>query len=262
MFNSHYSDSVRAEIRVAEIDERPRVVYRSQYSDNSSAHLVTLDVFWCSGDNYAAGRALDASSLAGVYAAASLSTTGHSLLGEVRTRPIDFDTFAANATPDELASARDTVLIRFDSSEERARFIVDSIVKIGIRRTTISKSNLSSLPNYISAFVCNAVDASLVRGRLFFHVARPEQRPEAESGASVIRTAFRGISVASGVEVVGAISPRLSEVRYFFREDADLAAQIASTLSLAGSTHFFSKYVPGFERRVRKGTLEAWLAGP
>src|SRR5437667_10319479 len=93
-----------------------RVIYRSATQPAQSGARPTIDVFWCSGDDKASGRALAASELAASYGTVARlgSSRAASDIGEIRTRPIDKDTFLANPDSNDAKIVQERALVRFD----------------------------------------------------------------------------------------------------------------------------------------------------
>jgi hypothetical protein len=240
-----------------------RIIYRPTSPPSQNGARPTIDVFWCSGDDKASNRELAASELAASYgtvARLGLSRAA-SDIGEIRTRPIAKDTFLANFDQNDANTARDRALIRFDAKDANLKKVVDSVVMKGLRPAAVSLATSSAyVPNYVSVYVCPDLDPSALVGRIFFQVKDAKQKDEAKRAAAAISTELPGLSVANSIEVVGADAPPNSELRYFFETDAGLAARTAREISHATSTKVVAKRVVGFEEKLRRGTLEAWIS--
>lgn len=245
-----------------------RIVYNT--AGGGSDPDVTIDIFWCADDDQAANRSLAASEIAATWGViAKLDTARPSLpTAVVRTRPIDIQAFRNGVSAEDLEVAKKKVLLRYDETDDTSRIFIDRVIfsQEGLTATLptqriTSIKNTAFTPRYVSAFVCTNVDTAVVSGRLFFQVKEAEQKPGALEAAAVLRKELPGLTVIRDVEVVGEKAPSNNELRYFYETDADLAARTAESISSTTSTRVEVKRIPGFESKVRRGTLEAWITG-
>ena len=227
-----------------ESDSLPRIIYQANAAPPEQGHglvpgvppavpQVTVDVFWCSGDTLSASRQLAASELAGSFATLAKAHLIDSVteIKEVRTRPIDINVFLKPLNSFDRRVAHDEVLLRYDHTDEQLHSIANHLADNALSRIQITKgeSEISS-PNYISAYVCMDIDPTAISGRLFFQVKNADQKPLANRSADQLREILPGLTVESGIEVVGAKSPKRSEVRFFFPDDQKLATRIADQI--------------------------------
>lgn len=242
-------------------DEKVRIVYRSP--DGAPPDAFTIDVFWCTGDDQGANRAMAASELAGsIRIAALVRHAGRFKVAEIRTRPIDQRTFVQGVGEATASLAQYNALARFNSSDSRAGTFVKIILpKLDVKVTpypTVSKE--AYVPNYMSFYVCSNFDPATYSGRIFFQIQSAEQKEQITHTANRIQNDYLGVRVAKGIEVVGDKSPEQSEIRYFFKDDADFADKIAGEISRSTNAAVKPKLIEGYESKVRQGTLEAWIA--
>lgn len=254
-------------------DNLPRVVYQSKLTSSAPEQgpkrdpdltdpQVTVDVFWCSGDALSSSRQLSASELA-----ASFATVVNVHLFEsaariktIRTRPIDIDVFLKPLDAYDVGLARRTVLLRYDHSKPDLQEIASGLRQRALTPISMSKGDAVTFsPNYLSAYVCTDIDPTAISGRLFFQIEQADQKQLALQSADQLREALPGLTVESGIEVVGNKSPRRSEVRFFFPDDKKLALRIASEISQTAKTPIATKYIAGYDDRIKPSTFEAWL---
>lgn len=256
-----------------------QVIYRSPSPGIARAPAdskITLDVFWCSGDGLASKRAAIASELANSYATIVRDDRSNAIwsVHEIRTRPIDRSVFLTNLRPNERELVQDQALLRFDSGDATLKVFADEVVGNSSRTIRSSSSRpLKSIlelpvseevfaPNYVSVYVCADLNVATPMGRVFLQVKEDGQVAHALNVASAIREKFPGVDVSSVVEVVGGQAPIVSELRYFFDDDSALATAIAAEISTTGSIVMVTRKIEGFENKVRRGTVEAWLSDP
>lgn len=246
----------------------PRTVYDATTGIMQGTPALTTDVFWCAGDDKASNRALAASELAASYGIlAKIDTSSPKLPPTViRTRPIDREAFLSNLDASDAKIIGNNALVRYDPNDENSRVFANKVVLNGLRPAAVSSVAVSSAsgsnytPNYISVFVCTDLDTSTVAGRLYFQVKEPSQTEDALRAAAAVRKELPRLTVINKVEVVGSDAPTNSEVRYFFDDDAKLASRTAEAIMSTTSGTIVAKRVPGYESKVRRGTLEAWIS--
>ena len=237
-----------------------RVVFNST-GGGDGRNRLTVDVFWCDGDTKAQSRALSASELAGSLAAvSSLVPEVGSQINQIRTRPIDREVFLSNFAQAISKSGTEKAIVRFDLHDKRTSRIVDEFGKASIYMKNANDALDSHTPNYISTYLCQDVSPSQYAGQLYVQVQSPDQKGDALKAMSGLAKTYPGVAIASGIEVVGDRSPSTSELRYFLDKDRGAAKIVADNLSANLKTPITTKFVAGYEEKIRPGTLEAWIA--
>lgn len=246
----------------AEVEASVRIVNRWVGQASATANRVTLDVFWCSGDEQASRRALEASEIAASYATAakSLPTSPDVMLVETRTRPLTRESYQRVLATSSVKPAGSQAILRFDASDRNIVTLVEALRPKVLQPALSAPLEGLRVPNYLAIYFCPDFQAPEMRGRLYFQVENADQTPKATAAAEALRSSAYGLNVAREVEVVGDRAPPRSELRYFTKEDAGLAAKVAGEIQASTASAITTKLVPGYENKVRPGTLEAWIS--
>lgn len=250
-------------------------VIRAFDSNRSSISLerVTLDVFWCFGDEYSYQRSIKASELGSAYATAASyllrDANRPQLVGEIRVRSIDLD---KSPRPSNIRDGGvNNIIVQVDPGSSSAVEVVNLLVRENANELEFDRDPDRFLPNVVSVFVCGSPSNNAnntqprdpyklsAMPRVFFHVPTKNLQFQADLGKKYVRTNFQGVRVVESIEIVGSKSPIFSEVRYFHPSDAALAMSLAEGLSASSSNIFVAKQIPGFQDRVKAGSIEAWI---
>lgn len=234
-----------------EAPRKSRVVYRSEVAEG--LRPMTLDVFWCEGDDQAADRYERANALAlrirDDFAGTSF---GGSRFGTVRLRRLDRET-------NQRAGYQrndDSIYIDANDSDERAaatRIAAGAKLRLAsVRRDT---------PGYVSAFFCQAAYAGPRAPTLYVQVPSAQSLATASDVIEHLDRKFSDVAVERKAEVV-EVSPQNSELRYFSAKYRPQAQAMAD--SLAGMLGHPVKAVNLCEKvagcaNADKRHLEFWL---
>ena len=245
-----------------EIEASVRIVNRWVGPANATLNRVTLDVFWCSGDDQASRRALEASEIAASYATAARSVPAslNIMVVETRTRPLSRESYMRILATSSARPAGSQAILRFDASDRNIVALVDAVTPRVLQPALSAPIEGLRIPNYLAIYFCPDFQAPEMRGRLYFQVENADQTAKATAAAEALRSSAYGLNVAREVEVVGNRSPPSSELRYFTKADAGLAAKVAAEIQASTSARITTRHVPGYENKLRPGTLEAWIS--
>jgi hypothetical protein len=243
-----------------------RVVYRPPGPDFRQvppAGGLVVDVIWCSDDASATTRASAASELAGSYAAIVklVFEGGGGRIREIRTRGIAKDSVVKGLTSRDIETLQtDPLVPPYDIRDGNAQDFVHKVLPLGLVPAKVSPTKADIyLPNYVSVLICSETTAQSIRGRLVMHVKEPDQLGDASDAARFLQKKYPLLAIAPQIEVVPEISPRHSELRYFFPEDLGIATSIATALTKEHNMAVVPKLIRGYELKVRRGSLEVWF---
>jgi len=224
------------------------------------SRALTVDVFWCSGDELSESRKVAAAEIASSVATYA-RITNKSIIGggnpdvlikSVRLRPLD-----VNATQRSEVALGDNAVLLPDNTEE-VKFVVNAIVEFSGRNFKITQAR-DGIPNYLQFITCQDVDLEKVPPRIFIQTARSNQEGAAQDIVAEIRNSLNRVTVASGIEVMAEKSPNDSQVRYFFPEDESVARRVADAVGKVISKVPDVVYLPQLASPSSMGQVEVWL---
>lgn len=211
---------------------------------------ILVDVYYCSGYEMSEGLKTLAQTAAERIRAYANGPEGQLLIKSIRFREHP-------KTYNELQGSRFVRnLIVFDNSSVQEEKLGQSLATV-VGKPFAPIRNLDYSAGYLKIYACEGASPNATASRVFFHVADMGTYPLARNVMQEMSQRFPGINIAGGIEVLPRQSPRTSEVRYFHREDAVLANDIATQITRSWGVPTEAKYLPGY--KVSQMTMEVWL---
>lgn len=191
---------------------------------NSGA--IAVDVFWCEEGNDE-GRFRHAETFAQNLSSQGDQgiTFGERPLGRVRLRPLALE------DNDRIGYRISENIVRTDRDAAAEDAWARGMRGLSPQRLSIERQRSVS-PDYIGVFFCEGVPTRDEGPRLWMYVANRAQMPLATDIGLGLRDRDVDIWIGDDIEVVRGVNH--SQIRYYFQDDAALAARIAQEIEAQG----------------------------
>lgn len=222
------------------------------------AMAISIEVMWCEGDQLTSSRVVTAAEIGSSIATFARITNPSSarpdnpdfLYRTVRLRPVK---------PDDGSLGKDAFNANSiqisDPALRRPAELLGSFTGVNLPVVIVD----GFLPNYIRVTVCQDVDLNQVPPRIFVQIADPEQQDAARAAMTAVGKAFDNVVVSQSIETRSGSSPDVSQVRYYYGADQNLASRVRDIAAQSLAADVKLSFLPELASGVRAGTIELWV---
>lgn len=235
---------------------KPKMIFESplkrDVSQSARSLGVRVDVIWCEGNLASEANRMKAEDVAArISALSNASTFAKAEIASVWVTPLNSE---LNAQPGFGYSDN---VITYSSDDPRSVRLVREI-KSRVAPEFREDAYLENSGSLITVYVCKGA-VSERPSRLYFHIPKESLRAYASSLLEDVQSNYTEVAVARGIQKVN-VAPRITQVRYFHTEDAELANKIVERISEFAKIPVKAAHFKGYEKSAKKGHLEVWLA--